>query len=78
MKHRYSPTGQTTTVLNTLLSMKDMWVPLHMLMKHSHSGNVCNRVRDARKRGFTILNRVTQGPHGVKHSEYKLVTKKKA
>ncbi len=75
MTTRYNPTGQTSTILRTLQMMKNMWVSLPTLMKHSGSGNVCNRVRDARKRGFKIINRVIQGPHGIKHSEYKLVTK---
>lgn len=73
MNHRYNPTGQTTVILNYLLAAKRRWVAVYVLARLSGSLNVCNRVRDARRRGHKILNRVTQGPHGVKHSEYKLV-----
>ncbi len=76
MNNHYSPTGQTTTILNYLLSARDRWVPIYALSQMSGSMNVCNRVRDARKRGFKILNRVTRGPKGIKYSEYKLVPKK--
>jgi hypothetical protein len=69
-------TSQVSFILRYLLLFKNAWVPAYELAKVGGSICLCNRIRDARKRGYKIINRVTRGPHNIAHSEYKLVTKK--
>lgn len=69
-------TSQVAFILRYLIMFKNTWVPAYELAKVGGSICLCNRIRDARKRGYTILNRVTRGPRNIAHSEYKLVVKK--
>lgn len=71
----YTSTAQCSLVLAYLLRFKNKWIPMPELAKISGSLNVHSRIAEVRRRGHTILNRVTQGKHNVKCSEYKLVPK---
>lgn len=71
----YSSTAQCSQVLAYLLRFKNRWIPMPELAKISGSYAINSRAAELRKRGHTILNRVTQGKHSVKCSEYKLVPK---
>jgi hypothetical protein len=70
--------SQAASILRYLLRFPNRWIPAYELAKVGHSLCLCNRVRDARKKGFVIRNRVTRGPHNIAHSEYMLVTRKRA
>lgn len=75
MKHTYSSTAQCSLILAYLTRFKNKWIPMPELAKISGSWNVHSRCAELRRRNHRIVNRVTQGPKGVKFSEYKIVTK---